>query len=148
MDDPMDDAKGLRRYVGPTAQDIALRREEREAKIRFNVQIERVKELVRVYADTVTSRGSVEGRIHWCRLYLERYLKENLKVSALKWEVYGHIRFLFCDESPDDFRAAAHAYRTSIHLNPTQLRPKIYLAKVSQQLRTIEARCSRFPFGL
>ncbi|MBX3335024.1 MAG: hypothetical protein KF876_12940 [Nitrospira sp.] len=138
-----------RRYAGPT---MALRQGEREARIRFHVRFERVKALVLAYADTITVSGSEEERIHWCRQYLERKLKETLRqnrtLAALKWEVYGHIRFLFCDDSPDDFRAAAHAYTNSIRLNPTQVRPKVYFGKVAQELRKIEARCSRFPFSL
>jgi plasmid maintenance system antidote protein VapI len=114
------------------SKEIAKPRDISERKL--NLQVEAVKEEIEQFVHGSTFSGSVEEKINNYKHYIENAISKD-DVSASGWELYGHIRFLYGDKSPEDLRAAARAYRKSIQLDDTKPRPKLLLEEVTQQLR-------------
>lgn len=110
----------------------------------FSVKIEHVKNVVREHIAKSILGGSIEGKIYWFTRDLEEKMAKKIALSDVQWQLYGHIRFLFGENSLEDLRAAGRAYKKSLRSPRTQKMSARFLEEVIKHIRSVEDQSNGF----
>lgn len=104
----------------------------------FSVLMDDMKRTVREYIEGLYNGRSFELKMFSYTRSLEEKMAKKIAISDVQWLLYGHVRFMFGEQSLDDLRAAARAYQQSSLSHRTRKLAARFLEEVIPRIRRIE----------